>query len=589
MPRPRITLGAMTARAVAIGVLVVLAVAAGAAARASAAKFTKGSYRVPVTQPDETGAPVTLDTDVYVPARRPPRRGFPLLAIFHGGGSDKTNGFDAGHARYFARHGYVVVLYSARGHGSSDGQTTIVGPKEVRDIYDVLAWVLGVGGRDSPAHPAFHADRHRIGLAGYSQGGLHTNLAQAHNLDPDLNPYGLRFRALAPGNTPDLTFQALVQNAVVKLSFGVGLMQTYLVGAHAKIAPEVERWIATAAADLPGLYGGEICEHDDHDSGSSTMKEDLAVRSPGCFMRRMTVPSAWAQAFDDLLFTPDMAARMWRRMPSKGNRLYLSMGGHGAPSASRAVERDKLRWQRRFLDALLRGRNSRARRVVYWARDPSIQVPGDAYAYPKRAWRRRATGTWPPPRARKVAFALSADGRATRGEATPGELRLSPLFADAASDPVASAAASATPVGTSIVRGLPASSSPGLLAAFDTGPFAHRRELAGPVRARLEWTPASPDSQAVLRVFDRAPDGTLTLLARGVEGMRGATPGEARRLTVRANDFAALIRRSHSLLTWISAADAPFYKAYPASLGGTMLAGPTATLTVRLRSRPKSH
>jgi predicted acyl esterase len=143
-------------------------------------------------------------------------------------------------------------------------------------------------------------------------------------------------------------------------------------------------------------------------------------------------------------------------------------------------------------------------------------------------------------------------------------------------------------VGTSIVRGLPASSSPGLVAAFDTGPFKRRRELAGPIRARFGWTPASPDSQAVLRVFDRAPDGTLTLLARGVEGMRGATTGEPLRLTVRANDFAALIRRGHSLLTWISAADAPFYKPYPASLGGTMEAGPSASLTVRLRSLARS-
>ena len=40
---------------------------------------------------------------------------------------------------------------------------------------------------------------------------------------------------------------ALVQNAVVKLSYGVGLLETYLVGAHAHVSPLLAKWIATAA------------------------------------------------------------------------------------------------------------------------------------------------------------------------------------------------------------------------------------------------------------------------------------------------------------------------------------------------------
>ena len=33
-------------------------------------EFSKQTYRVPVTQPDETGRPVSLDVDVYLPERR---------------------------------------------------------------------------------------------------------------------------------------------------------------------------------------------------------------------------------------------------------------------------------------------------------------------------------------------------------------------------------------------------------------------------------------------------------------------------------------------------------------------------------------
>ncbi len=571
---------------VSIGLLGALAIAAALPAAAAAGPIERLSYTVGVTQPDEAGSAVALDTDVYLPRRPAPARGFPLVAFFHGGGSEKSNGFDAGHARYFARRGYVTLIYSARGHGASGGETTIAGPKEIRDLFDVLAWALGLGDRDTPAHPDFRIDPRRIGLAGYSQGGLHTNLAQAHAADPELNPYGIRFRALTPGNTPDLTFQALIQNQVVKLSFGLGLIQTYLVGSRARISPLVDKWIAVAGADVPGLAGsGDDCVPAAHDSATTTMKADLAVRSPGCYLDAMTAPSAWAQAFDDLLFTPDMAISMWRHMPSRRNRLYLSMGGHGAPSATRLVERDKLRWQRRFLDRILRGRDSRARRVVYWARDPRVAVPTDAYRYTKRAWRRRATTTWPPPGARSRVYRLSADGRATAGAAESGSIPLAPFAADTASDPVSQAAATAIPLGTSIARELPATSSDGLVAAFDTGPFRRRRELAGPIGAHLGWTPASRDSQVVLRVFDRSPEGTLTLLARGVEGIRDGSPGEPLSLDVDANQFASIIRRGHSLLAWISAADAPFYKPYPSSLGGTLAAGPDTTLTVRLRAR----
>lgn len=568
----------------------------GAAPAAAVERHTKTAFRVPVTQPDEVGGPVSLDVDVYLPKRRAPRHGYPLVGFFHGGGSDKTNGFDAAHAAAVANRGFAAILYSARGHGDSDGQITVAGPKEVRDGFDVLAWALGIGGRDQPAHPDFDLDRRRIALAGYSQGGLHTNLLQAHVRDRSLNPYRIRFRALLPANTPDLVYEALIQNAVLKLSFGIGLLQTYFVGGQGQVAPIVDKWIATAAADLPGLAGGRVCDHAEHDTETSTMKSDLAVRSVGCFTRRMRLPSHWAQSFDDQLFTADMGIRMWKRMPAgrRTNRLYLSMGGHGAPSADPSVERRKFRAQVRFLRRHLRGRRARPHRrspgarVVYWTRDPAVAVPADAYRYPKAAWHRHRARNWPPARIRPRRFQLDAGGTLVRKGASAGTLPLAPFHFDEASDPVASAAASATPLGTSIVTGLPATDSPGFVAAFETRPFRRAREMSGAPRAKLGFTPLSPDAQVVLKVFDRAPDGTLSLLGRGVKGMRGVTPLQDRHVGVSANHFSALIRRGHSILAWVTAADAFFYKPYPLSLGGVLEAGPSSTLKLPLGPRPRS-
>lgn len=569
-------------------VLLLACACAGPVASAGAASgdggSTKLTYRVPVSQPDEYGASVSLDTDVYLPRRPPPAGGHPLLEIFHGGGSSKDNGFDADHARRFAGHGYVVILYSARAHGASDGQTTVAGPKEIRDLFDVTAWALRIAGRRTPAHASFHIDRGRIALTGYSQGGLHTNLGQVWAADRSIDPYGIRFRGIEPANTPDVVFNALVTHQVVKLSFGIGLLGTYFQGTRTRVAPVVDKWIATATADEPPLYGGATCDARGHDRTASTMKQDLAWRSVGCFPRRLALPWHWAQAFDDTLFPPDMAISMWRRAPHRAlHHLYLSMGGHAAPSAPAAVEEDKLRAQMAFLDAVMAGRRLPGPPVVYWTRDPRVAVPAGAYAYPPAAWYRQTSASWPPRGIRPVLYRLGADGRAVRGAAAAGSLPLAPLGEDEATDPVAQAALSGTPLGTSPARAVPPTDVPGFIAAFRTAPFGGDRELSGAPVGRLAWTPASPDTQLVLKVFDVAPDGRLTLLTRGVTGLRGALPGGRLAVRVAAATFSARIRRGHRVLAWVMAGDVGFYKPYPRSAGGVLQAGSASTLTLPLR------
>jgi hypothetical protein len=552
---------------------------------ARAQSYTKTSYKVLVTQPDESGQPVSLDTDVYLPTGAPPGGGYPLVEVFHGGGSDKSNAYDSGHAAFFAKHGFVSILYSQRGNASSGGQESVAGPAEMHDVFDVTAWALRINGRNQPAHQSFRINPHRIGLTGYSQGGLNTNLAQVWSRDPAINTYHIRFAALEPGNTPDITFNALVPHGVVKLSFGVGLLETYLVGTHARVAPIVDKWIATTGLDEPQLYGGQICDADGHDMPSSTMKEDLAARSPGCFVNRMTPPSLWSQAFDDNLFAPDMAISMWQRMRDHSdNRLYLSMGGHAAPAAPAAVERDRLSEQLRFFDHFLRGATLRLPRVTYWTRDPAVAVPARAYRYPDGAWFRQTAASWPPRGIAGVAYKLSADGRAVRGNARTASLPLAPLGEDERNDPVAAAALSGTPIGTSPVPGsVPATSVPGFVASFATDSFRRPHELTGAPSLRVRWTPFGPDTQLVMELFDQAPDGTLTLLSRGVAGVRGATPGVARPVTVTGQTYnSTAIDAGHRIVAWVLAGDTAFYKPYPDTAGGVLAAGPGSTLTLPL-------
>lgn len=573
--------------------LVAMAFAASALAvyceTAGAANYTKQSYRIPVTQPDEFGAPVVIDTDVYVPTTAAPPSGRPLITLFHGGGSSKDSEFDSDHAKEFASRGYVAILYSSRAHGNSSGQVTVSGPKELRDTFDILAWAMKIGGRGNvPPHQDFRIDRNRIGLHGYSQGGLNTNTAQVHAKDTSLNPYGIRFRAMQPGQTPNYVFQALVPNQVVKMSFGIGLLGTYFGGTQAKVAPIVDRWIATATIDQPQLYGsGGLCDVTPHDGAATAMKADLGFRSVGCFADRMTHPTFWVQAFDDSLFTPEMGIDMWRRMPDhENNRLYLEFGGHAAPSATEGMQKHKLGQQVAFFDQHLRGGPpANLPRVTYWTRDPAVRVTPNAYRYPTAAWFRQTAGTWPPEGSTDTTFRLGADNRLVqKGAAQSGSLPLAAITQDARNDPVAKAATSGTPAGTGPSTAVPATDLPGFVAGFETAAFAKGKELSGSPKARLAWTPATADTQLVLKVFDQAPDGTLTLLSRGVTGLRGRTPGAQRTVKVEGNAFSVVIPKGHNILAWVQAGDIGFYKPYGSSAGGVLQAGDASTLTLPLRN-----
>lgn len=81
-----------------------------------------------------------------------------------------------------------------------------------------------------------------------------------------------------------------------------------------------------------------------------------------------------------------------------------------------------------------------------------------------------------------------------------------------------------------------------------------------------------------------APDGTLTLLSRGVRGIRGAAPGVARTVSVRSDALSSLIPTDHRVLIWVTAGDSTFYKPYPLSAGGVLEAGEASTVTLPLRN-----
>ena len=104
---------------------------------------------------------VELDTSLYLPQHTPA----PAVLLAHGFGGDKND--LAGQARSLARHGYVVLAYTARGFGRSGGLIHLDAPAyEVADARKLINYLA--------AQPEVEKDGTndpRVAVAGSSYGG----------------------------------------------------------------------------------------------------------------------------------------------------------------------------------------------------------------------------------------------------------------------------------------------------------------------------------------------------------------------------------------------------------------------------------
>ena len=113
---------------------------------------------------------ILLDATYYVPTNSPPLKGFPAIIFIHGFAMSKAE-TDAS-AQVYARMGYLTFTYSVRGHGNSQGLSTIISWKERNDLKIIIDYVAKLPNVDSKS----------IGITGGSQGGLHGLWAAADNL-----------------------------------------------------------------------------------------------------------------------------------------------------------------------------------------------------------------------------------------------------------------------------------------------------------------------------------------------------------------------------------------------------------------------
>jgi ABC-2 type transport system ATP-binding protein len=143
--------------------------------------------------PDDPAA-VKLDATLYLPEQTPA----PAVIVAHGFGGSKRS--VDGDARELAQRGFVVLAYSARGFGRSEGQIGLNAiPYEVADASKIVDW-LG----EQPEVTKDGPDDPKVGVTGGSYGG---------SLSLLLAGTDKRVDALAPVITYNDLSQALLPNS----------------------------------------------------------------------------------------------------------------------------------------------------------------------------------------------------------------------------------------------------------------------------------------------------------------------------------------------------------------------------------------
>jgi hypothetical protein len=108
-------------------------------------------------------------------------------------------------------------------------------------------------------HPDFHIDRDRIGLTGYSQGGLHTNLGQVWSHAARLNPYGIRNAVevqewtLNPANTNDWAGAENLAEMIPPGHIDIASWSIFQFNLNDTAAAMVARIVAFMDEYLPGI------------------------------------------------------------------------------------------------------------------------------------------------------------------------------------------------------------------------------------------------------------------------------------------------------------------------------------------------
>ncbi|MHB8604755.1 MAG: CocE/NonD family hydrolase [Thermoplasmatota archaeon] len=473
-----------------------------------------------------------IDATAVVPSAAAPPAGFPAVVVIHGYGGSK----DVGTAHTLADHGYVGFAYSTPGFGESTGKMDVAGPASMEALKELIVWLKANGPVDAT----------KVAVTGASYGGGHSLQAAA------MDDMGIA-TAIPIVPWSDLK-QALEPNGVVKLS--------YVGGFYATGNGLVQSGSKPIEYDLFGQEVGRRQLYDTYDPqvhegfaalmagvGGSDVDAFLAERSAIYAADHVHIPILIIQGFDDDLFPADQALTMFHAMrnaPAKA--LYLGYLGHpralNDPIETQYALAKVLAW----LDYYLKGVGPQP-----WRADAPIEVANEpALVNAGLAPRSLNLTDWP---VSGSGTRLFFDGSATLARSPPASGLPAVLVDDHAAglqdDAPANAVAGFTP-------NVPDSTAADTLNSSLT--LAGGATLLGTPRAELYVTPTAPTFEIAVKIFDRAPSGSETLVTKGIFGASDAIPGVELPVRFDLDPYHHAFAPGHALEVRVALSDFPSYR-----------------------------
>ncbi|MDQ3735513.1 MAG: alpha/beta fold hydrolase, partial [Actinomycetota bacterium] len=559
LPRPGMVNGGQ--RLLALALLLALA-AAGQIVVASSAGAVEGVSVETMTVDAAGTGNVELDTSLYLPATAAAEPA-PAVVIGHGFGGSKDS-VDT-QAQALAGAGYVVLTYSARGHGASGGLIGLNDPDfEIADLSQMIDLLA-----DRPEVQVDSDGDPVVGVTGASYGGALSLLGAAYDdridaIVPEITWSSLT-RALFPdqaGSPEDEAFAgapAPADDGVFKklwagLFFSTSGLPT--PGSAGGGSPE-----ALAGADLTcGRFRTEICAAYQEAAVTGRLTPEISAildrSSPASVLDRIEAPTLLIQGMADTLFPLSEADANARGIAENGTpvKVVWYRGGHdGSTDPDDAVRLRNLMLT--WFDHYLKGTGP---------------DPGTTFEFPE-----------PNGLAAGLSASGDADERISSVPAYPGLPSNDGSAPDAESSDLALSGppvqlivnpAGGLPAAISTIPGLSAGLSslggalgggalldiPGQSAFFSTAPVEGRTDIVGSVRSQV--LVASPTGTAVLfaKLYDTTEDGSPTLLG-GAAPLRlsglSADAASAEPVDITLPPIVHRLEAGHSLVLVLSTTD----------------------------------
>jgi putative CocE/NonD family hydrolase len=515
---------------------------------------------------------VRLDADVYRPAGEGP---FPVLLMRQPYGRRIASSVVYAHPRWYAQHGYIVVIQDVRGSGTSEGVFTLF-ENERRDGADTLAWVAMLEGGNG-----------RVGMYGFSYQAATQLLALAGALDAGAPVPA----ALSPAMMGWDVFSDWAYEGGAFCLQG-GLSWALQMGAErARLAGDVTAFteLRAAARNLPlneerTAWPAVLQRHGRY----THYAQWIGSPAPGGYWDRISPKAALAGRTGDVpmlhvggWYDPmlDGTLGAFRAMARScaPQRLIVGPWGHipwgrrsgmadFGPDASSPIDREQLRWFDRFLKDQDNGIDRAPPARLF---DTGAKAWRDLAAWPEpspQAWHLSSTG---------LAAVRTEDGQLTRER--PAVASIDVLVHDPWRPVPSLGGHDGQPPGPQDRSALDGRTD---VACYTSAPLAEPLSLAGEVWAEIHVDADAPTHDLAAILSQVTPDGRAVTLTQSYLRIDDASAAGPR--VVRMRSLCATLPAGAAFRLSLQAASFPAFVVNPGTGAGTAEARPFDSRVITL-------